>query len=125
MEYFSANFAVNSDRTEKAISVDDNLIIYIWIEYSVKYLISNIIAKRPTTATSNAIIFTGTITSEAEFSLTSEYPFCEYGFLLLKIKSIRLLLTSVATINHHLFEIIKIYLIIYCNHNFFLDCTAN
>ncbi len=101
MEYFSANFAVNNDRTEKAISVDDNLIIYIWIEYSVKYLISNIIAKRPTTATSNAIIFTGTITSEAEFALTSEYPFSEYGVLLLKMKSIILLLTSVATIKHH------------------------
>ena len=75
MEYFSANFAVNNDRTKKAISVDDNLIMYIWTEYSVKYLISNIIANRPTIATSNAIIFTGTITSEAELSLTFEYPF--------------------------------------------------
>ena len=100
MECFSANFTVNSDRTEKAISVDDNLIIYIWIEYSVKYLISNIIAKRPTTATSNAIIFTGTITSETELSLTSEYPFCEYGILFLKMKPKRLLLASVATIKH-------------------------
>ncbi len=101
MEYFSAVCVVNNDRTEKAISVDDNLIIYIWTEYSVKYLISKIIAKRPTIATSNAIIFTGTITSEKELSLTSEYPFCEYGILLLKMKPIRLLLTSVATINHH------------------------
>ncbi len=75
MEYFSAFCVVSNDRIEKAISVDDNLITYIWIEYSVKYLISKIIAKRPTMATSNAIIFTGTITSEAELSLTFEYPF--------------------------------------------------
>ncbi len=82
------------------ISVDDNLIMYIWIEYSVKYLISKIIAKRPNIATSNAIIFTGTITSETELCLTAEYPFCEYGILLLKMKSKRLLLTSVDTINY-------------------------
>jgi len=100
MEYFSANCVVNNVRTEKAISVDDNLIIYIWTEYSAKYLISKIIAKRPKIATSNAIIFTGTITSETELCLTSEYPFCEDVILLLKIKSKRLLLTSVATINH-------------------------
>jgi len=75
MEYFAANCVVNNDRTEKAISVVDNLITYIWTEYSVKYLISKIIARRPTMATRSAIIFTGTITSEAELSLTFEYPF--------------------------------------------------
>jgi len=98
MEYFSANCVVNNDRTENATSVDDNLIMYIWIEYSLKYLISNIIAKRPTIATSNAIIFTGTITSEADLFLTSEYPLCENEILLLKIKSIILLLISLATL---------------------------
>ena len=101
MEYFSANCVVSNDRTEKAISVEDNRIKYIWTEYSVKYFISKIIAKRPTIATSNAIIFTGTITSEAELFFAAKYPFCEYGILLLKMNSKRLLLTLVATINHH------------------------
>ena len=101
MEYFSANCVVSNDRTVKAISVEDNRIKYIWIEYSVKYFISKIIAKIPTMATSSAIIFKGTITSETDLSFTSEYPFCEYGSLLLKMKSITLLLTSVATLNHH------------------------